>query len=152
MDEPGTNSAPLGPRSTLKPSLRSTHLSQAPPPSPLTLPQESPVHFDGWETISEQDFYNEKDFLCPGYDLTSEKLKYRKEEDVVIFDYLLSRTDGNPLVDGSGSSSGRFSGGDDRFFQVTKDRLIESEQFNKIINPMKPPRPIQSRGQRLAIM
>jgi len=153
MDDLGTNTAPpLGPHPTLKPSQGSTHRpSQAPPP-PLALAQESLDHFEGWETIGEHDSCHEKDFLYPSYNLTSEKLKSRKEEDVVIFDYSLSCVDENPSIQGSGSCSGRFSEGDDIFFQVPKDRLIESKQFNQIINPTKESRPIQSRGLRLAVM
>jgi len=101
---------------------------------------------DSWRAIGEQEFYDDEGFLCLGRNLTSEKLKDRKVDDVVIFDYSLSREDGNPPVEGSGPSSGG-PGEDDRFFQVPKDRLIESEQFSQVINP----RLIQSRA-RLAIV
>ena len=70
----------------------------------------------------------------------------------MIFDYWLSPADESPSVEGDGPSSGRSSEGDDIFFQVPKDRLIESEQFNQIINPTKEPQLIHSRGPRLAIM
>ena len=70
----------------------------------------------------------------------------------MIFDYSLSRRDGNPSVEEEGPSSGHSSSHDDIFFQVRKDELIESRQFNQIINATKEPRFIQSRGPRLRIM
>ena len=69
----------------------------------------------------------------------------------MIFNYSLSRADGNPPVEGSIASSESFGEDDDIFFQVLKDRLIESEKFNRVINPTKEPRLILSRG-RLAVM
>lgn len=81
----------------------------------------------------------------------SEKLKDRKEDDVVIFNYSLSRADGNPPVERGGPSSRNFSEDDDIFFQAPKDTFIGSEQFSQVINPAKEPRLIQSR-ERLAIM
>jgi len=149
MGDTSKNSAvPLSPSSTMEPSLGSAHqLSQGSPPLP-TLAQDPPHHFDGWRPIGQQqEFYDEEGFLCLSRNLTSEKLKDRKEDDVVIFDYSLSREDGNPPVGGSGPSSGGSSEDEDRFFQVSKDMLIESEQFSQVINP----RLIQSR-ERLAIM
>jgi len=83
--------------------------------------------------------------------LTSEKLKNRKEDDVVIFDYSLSREDGNPAVEGNGPSSGGSSEDNDRFIQVPKDMLMESEQFGQVIHPTKEPRLVPWRA-RLAIM
>jgi len=154
MGDLSTNSAtPLDPSSALKPSLGSTHQSpEAPlPPPTSTLPQESSDGSDGWRTIGEQEFYNEKDFLRPSYNLTSEKLKDRKEDDVVIFDYSLSRADENPPVEEGGPSSGHFSA-HDIFFQVSNGGLIESKQFKGILGPMEQPRPMDSRGPRLAIM
>ncbi|PUU82942.1 hypothetical protein B9Z19DRAFT_965966 [Tuber borchii] len=148
MNDLSTNSAPPEPLPTPKPSAGSTHQSSQPP----TLAQESPDHFSGWKTIDEQqDFYNEKHFSYPSYTLVSGKLKDRKEDDVVIFSYLLSRADGNPLVEGSGHSSGSSGEDDDRFFQVSKDRLIESEQFNLVIHPTKEPGLIQSRARLVII-
>ncbi|PUU82943.1 hypothetical protein B9Z19DRAFT_1073806 [Tuber borchii] len=126
------------------------------------LSQLSPVlsqdHLQGWETIGEQqDFYNEQDCLRPHHNLASEKLKTRKEDDVVIFDYSLDPgygrcVDGNPLVEAGGPSS-RHSGTDDsRFFRVSKKEFIGSSQFDQTINPTKESWPILSRGPRLAIM
>jgi len=149
MGDTSKNSAvPLSPSATMEPPLGSAHqLSQASTPPP-TLAQDPPHHFDGWRPIGQQqEFYDEEGFLCLSRNLTSEKLKDRKEDDVVIFDYSLSREDGNPPVGGSGPSSGGSSEDDDRFFQVSKDRLIESEQFSQVINP----RLMQSRA-RLAIV
>jgi len=154
MEDPGTNSAALpDSRSSLESAVGSIH---QPPQTPLplpTFPHESPDNFDDWETIHEQqDLYNEKDLLRPSCNLTSQKLSNRKEGDVVIFDYSLSRRDGNPPVEEEGPSSGHSSSHDDIFFQVPKDELIESRQFNQIINATKEPRFIQSRGPRLRIM
>jgi len=82
-----------------------------------------------------------------------EKLKDRKEEDVVIFDYSLSLPDRNlPIEEGDPSSGLSNDEEDDRFFQVSKDMLIESEEFNQTINYAKEPPPTQSRGPRLVIM
>ena len=69
----------------------------------------------------------------------------------MIFNYSSSRTDGNPPVEGRGPSSGSFGEDDDILFRELKDRLIEPEKFNWVINPTKEPRLIQSRA-RLAIM
>ena len=52
---------------------------------------------------------------------------------------LLSSADENPLVDRGGPSLGRSSEDDNIFFQVSKDRLIESQQFNQITNPTEEP-------------
>ena len=153
MDHPDTNStAPLDTNSTPKPSVGSIHKSsQALPPSPARA-EESPDHFHGWKTISEQQgFYDEEGFLYPSYNLTSEKLKDRKEDDVMIFNYSLNCADGNSPVERGGLSSRNFSEDDDIFFLVPKDALIGSEQFGQAINPEKEPRLMQSR-ERLAIM
>ena len=138
MGDIGTSSTgPLHPRPTIEPPAGSAQLS----------PQ-----IEGWKTIDEQqEFYDEKDFLYPSYNLTSEKLKDRREDDVVIFDYSLCCTDESPPVEGGDPSSGGSGEDDNRLFQVPKDRLIESEQFKQAINPMKEPRPTQSRA-RLGIM
>ena len=152
MEDPGTNPTPLDHRSTLESSLGSTPGSSQALPQPPALAHESPDSSESWKTISEQqEFYDEKDFLYPSCNLTSENLKNREEGDVVIFDYSLNGTNGNPEVEGGGSSSRRFSE-DDRFFLVPKDKLIGSKQFNQIINPAKEPQPIRSWGPRLAIM
>ena len=153
MDHPDTNStAPLDTNSTPEPSVGSIHQSsQALPPSPARA-EESPDHLHGWKTIGgQQGFYDEEGFLYPSYNLTSEKLKDRKEDDVVIFNYYLSRTDGSPPAEGSGLSSGIFGENDDIFFQLPKDTLMGSRQFNQVTNPEIEPRLIQSR-ERLAIM
>ena len=152
MDHTDTNStAPLDTNSTPEPSAGSIHRSQALPPSPA-LAEESLDHFHGWKTIGgQQGFYDEEGFLYPSCNLTSEKLKDRKEDDVVIFNYSLSRTDESPPAEGSGLSSGIFGENDDIFFQLPKYTLIQSDQFNQIINPERKPRLIQPR-ERLAIM
>jgi len=98
----------------------------------------------------QQGFYDEEGFLYPSCSLTSEKLKDRKDDDVVIFNYSLGRVDGDPPVERGSPSSGSFGEDDDMFFQVPKEKLIDSEQFNQIINPTKD-RIIQSRA-RLGIM
>ena len=149
MEHQGTNpTTPLDTHSAPEPSGGSTHQSSQTPPS-----QESPDLSNSWKTIGEQeDFYDEKDFLYLSCNLTSEKLKDRNEDDVVIFDYWLRPADESAPVEGGEPSSGRSREGGDIFFQVPKDRLIESEQFNQIINPTRGPQLIQSRGQRLAIM
>ena len=69
----------------------------------------------------------------------------------MIFNYSLSCADGNPPVEESGPSSGSFSEDDKIFFQVPREKLIESEKFNRVINPTKEPRLILSRT-RLAII
>lgn len=156
MDDLGTNStALLDSRSTPEPSAGSIHeLSHL---SPLLSPG-SEDGFADWEAITERrDFYDEQDFLNPCYSLASEKLKNRKEDDVVIFDYsidpdYLSRLDGNPPVEGGSPSLGRVSRDTERFFRTPKDRLVESDQFNQVINPTKEPRLAQSLGPRLGIM
>jgi len=152
MDHLGTNStAQLGPHSAPEPSAGSIPQSSQrllPPPG---LTKGSLDHPHDWITIGQpQGFYDEEGFLYPSCSLTSEKLKDRKGDDVVIFNYSLSRVDGDPLIEGSPPSSGSF-GEDDIFSQVPKDRLIESDQFNQIINPTMEPRLIQSRA-RLGIM
>ena len=154
MEDLGTNpTTPLDHRSTLQSSLGSTPRSSQALPQPPTPAHESPDRFNSWETIGKhQEFYDEKDFLYPSCNLTSEKLKNRKEDDVVIFDYSLNGTDGNPEVEGGGPSARCLSKEDDIFFLVPKDKLIGSKQFNQIINPTKEPQPIRLRGSRLAIM
>ena len=109
---------------------------------------------DGWNIIGEQrGFYDEQDCLRPSRNLVSENLRNGREDDVVIFDYslgpgYLQRIDGDTVVGQDGSSSEHSSADDDIFFLVSKDRLIESQQFNKIINLANEP----ARGQRLGIM
>ena len=154
MEGLGTNpTTSLDHRSTLESSLGSTPQSSQALSQPPTLAHESPDRFNSWETIGkQQEFYDEKDFLYPSCNLTSEKLKNRKEDEVVIFDYSLNRTDGNLELEGGGHSSRSSSEEDDIFFLVPKDKLIGSKQFNQIINPMKEPQLIRSQGPRLAIM
>ncbi|PUU79857.1 hypothetical protein B9Z19DRAFT_1124564 [Tuber borchii] len=126
------------------------------PPSPLS--PESAGHIGGWRTIGEQqDFYDEQDCLYPSHNLASEKLRTRKEDDVVIFDYsldpdYLSRVGGNPLVEEDSPLSEGFDAEHDMFFQVPKNQLIRSEQFDQIINPTKEPQEIPPRGSRLGII
>jgi len=122
----------------------------------MLLAQGSNDHI-GWEVIGEQqDFYDEQDCLHPSRNLVSEKLKNRREDDVVIFDYSLNpdylrRVDRNPF-EGGGRSAGLFGEDDDIFFRVSKDRLIDSKQFDQIINLTGAPPLIQSREPRLGIM
>ena len=159
MSYQGKNSAaPLNPRSTPQPPVGPIHeLSQLPPffSAPL---QEPADHFNDWQTIGEQrDFYDERDCLDPGHNLTSEKLRTRGRDDVVIFDYYLdpdypTGESGNPAVRGSSPPSQHLGADDDIFFRVPKNELLESKQFNKIINPTKESRLTQSRGPRLGIM
>jgi len=139
MDDQGTDSTtpPDPPAGSIHQSRQTRH--------------GSPDHFNGWETIGERDHYDELDFLSPSCNLTMEKLKDRKEEDVVIFDYSLSLPDRNLPIEEGDPSSGLSNEEDDRFFQVSKDRLIESEEFNQTINYAKEPPP-QSRRPRLVIM
>jgi len=145
MEDLSNNPVPLSPSWAPEPLPGPSHQSSHVPPPPPTLAQESPYHFDGWEAINEQEFYDEQGFLCLSRNLTSEKLKHRKEDDVVIFDYSLSRADGNPPLEGSGPSSRGTGEADDRFFQVSKDRLTESEQFSQVISPTKESRSIRAR-------
>ena len=157
MDRPGISSAvPPASRSTPGPSTRPIHESsrrsrQSPAPS-----QELADRFAGWETIDEQRaFCDERDCLDPSYNLASKNLR-RNEDNVVIFDYsldpdYLNHADGNTPVEEGDPSSGHFSA-HDIFFQVPKDELIGSKQFDQIINPTKEPLSIRSRGQRLGIM
>jgi len=101
MDDLGTKSiALLGPGSAPSPSPGSARQSsQAPQPS--SREAQEPDRFGGWKTVGDQrDFYDEKNFLAC-CNPTSEKLKDRKEEDVVIFDYSLSLADENREVEGS---------------------------------------------------
>ena len=132
MDHQDTNSTtPLDTHSTPEPPAGSSRQSsQALPPSPAPA-EESPSYFHGWKTVGErQGFYGEEGSLYPSCNLKSEKLKVRKEDDVVIFNYSLSRTNESPPAEGSGPSSGSIGEDDDIFFQVPKDTLVGSEQFS----------------------
>ena len=87
----------------------------------------------------------------------SEKLKSRREDDVLIFDYslnpdYLSSTRGNVPIEEGGPSSRHFGEDDDIFFRVPKNKLIESNQFDQIINPERESLLISSRGVGLGIM
>ena len=156
MENLGTNSAPMDPHSAPGLSAGPIHESSQPSQQSPTLSRELADRFAGWKTIDEQRaFYDERDCLNPSYNLASKNLN-RNEDDVVIFDYSLdpdypSRADGNTPAEEGGPSSGHFSA-DDIFFQVPKHELIESKQFDQIINPAKEPRLIRSRGPRLSIM
>lgn len=158
MDNLGTNSAaPLNPRSTTQSFAGAIHkLSQPSPPSP-TLFEESPTGFAGWEpTNEERASYDGRNCLDSSHNLTSERLGNRRKDEVVIFDYSLNpdhqgRLGGDPPVERGGPSSERFSAGSDIFFRVSKNGLVMSKQFDRIINPTKP-RPPQSWGPRLGVM
>lgn len=122
-----------------------------PPPLPSKLPQESAGHLKGWEIIDEQNC------LHSSHSLASAKLRTRKEDEVVIFYYLLDLdylkyADRNPPVEGGAASSGRHSVADDVFFLVSKNELKESKQFDQIINPPKEPLQSLSQGPRLGVM
>ncbi|KAG0638286.1 hypothetical protein HOY80DRAFT_923041 [Tuber brumale] len=124
----------------------STHQSSLP---------SSPLPALSWETINEQkDFYDVQDLVDPSPGLTSEKLKDRKEDDVVIFDYSLDPRylRGGPLVEEGCPSSTSSSADDDLFFQVSKNRLLESDQFDQIIRSINNPLLELSRGSRLVII
>ena len=159
MDDLGRNIAtPVGFPFTPEPSAGpSRRLSQSWPLPPVPS-QELAYRFTDWETIGEQrDFYDERDCLDPSHHLASEKLKNRREDDVVIFDYslepdYLSPALGNPPVEEGGPSSRRFGADDDILCWVPKNRLIESNQFDQIINPGRESPQIPSRGARLGIM
>ncbi|PUU79845.1 hypothetical protein B9Z19DRAFT_1080732 [Tuber borchii] len=147
LPEPTQASEPA-PESVGQPSLPS-------PPS-----QEPADPLDGWKkliTREEQGFYDEQDCLHPSYNLASEELKDRKEDDAVIFNYsldtdYLGRVDGNPPAGGDPTSAGRISPDDDIFFRVSKDELLGSKQFDQIINPLKEARQSLTQGQRLGII
>ena len=158
MADLGTNSAaPLDLFSSPEPSAGPNHELAQPPPLPPPPSQELAVILASWETLDEQrGFYHEPDRLDPGHGLASEKLRNRKEDDVVIFDYSLnpdhlSIPDGNPLVEESGPSSKHFVKAD-IFFRVSKHQLIEYELFNQIINPTKEPQILRLLGPRLRVM
>jgi len=142
MDHLGRDSTtPLGAH-----SARSIPQPPEGPPASPALTKESLGRFHGWKTIIEQGFYDKEGFLYPSCRPTSENLEDRKEDDVVVFNYSLSRSDGNPPVEENGPSSRSLGETSDVFFQVPKNRLIESEQFNRVISPRKDPRPIESRA------
>jgi len=157
MADGDMNSAAL---SQPPPARASRSVDQTPQLSPLPPrpSQESAGHPGGWKTIGEQlDFYDEQDCLRPSHNLVSEKLKTRTEDHVVIFDYSLNpdylgRADGNTPVEERGPPPGNSRGGDDIFFQVSKNELIESKQFDQIINPDKESPRMLARGPRLGIM
>jgi len=147
-----------GPRSTRELAPESIGLSSQPSsPSPRP-PPEQENQFDGWEIIGEQrEFYDEQDCLDPSHSLASEKLKIRKEDDVLIFDYSLdpdhlTARDWDPPDVVDDSSLGRFDADDDIFFRVSKNELIESKQFDQIINPDEKSLLVLSRGARLGVM
>ena len=155
-DSTSRNSAtPLAPPQASKSVPGSVDQSSQPS---LLSPVLSQNHLQGWEIIGEQqDFYDEQDCLRPHHNLASEKLKTRKEDDVVIFDYSLDPgygrcVEGSPLVEVGGPSSEHSSTGDSIFFRVPKEELIGSKQFDQTINPTKESRPILPRGPRLTIM
>ena len=153
MDDLGTN-IPFASGPSAGPSRRLSQQS----PLPLASSQELASRFAGWETIDEQrDFYDERDCLDPSHHLVSEKLKNRREDDVVIFDYSLNPdylrpTRGNTPIEEGGPSSRHFGEDDDIFFRVSKNELIESNQFDQIINPGRESPLIPSRGVGLGIM
>ncbi|PWW79097.1 hypothetical protein C7212DRAFT_153698 [Tuber magnatum] len=108
------------------------------------LPPTPPVPSVDWEIIKHKGFYDEQDCLHPSRNLSSEKLKGRKEH-VVIFNYslfpdFLSPEDGGGDGKGGGPSSGHSPSEDDKFVQVSHTGLIESKQFEQIINPTGKPR------------
>ena len=125
------------------------------PPEPA-LPRGSAGCLAGWQTIGEQrDFYDEQDCLDPtSHNLASDELKNRKEDDVVIFDYFLdpdyltcASGNPNPPVE-EGCPSKQFSPDNGIFFQVSKNELIKSKQFDRIINSP----PLSEGGPRLGVM
>ncbi|PUU79855.1 hypothetical protein B9Z19DRAFT_1080740 [Tuber borchii] len=156
MDDLGRNiAAPLGSLFTPEPSAGPSQILPQSWPLPS---RELASRFAGWITIGEQrDFYDDRDCLDPCHHLASEKLQYRGEDDVVIFDYsldpdYLSPARGNPPVEEGGPSSRRFGANDDIFFRVPKNKFIRSNQFDQIINPGRESPQIPSRGARLGII
>ncbi|KAG0638287.1 hypothetical protein HOY80DRAFT_906499, partial [Tuber brumale] len=147
MANPGISSTtPPETLPTIEPLPGSTHQ--------LSL-TSSPLPALSWETINKKnDFYDLQDLLDLSHGLTSEKLKDRKEDDVVIFDYLLDPCylHGGPLVDEEGPSARSSSTDDDLFFRVPKNMLMESDQFDQIINSTEGPLLTMSRGSRLGII
>ena len=140
-----------------------TPLSPKPPPVSIDQPSHSsPLSReladrpDGWDTISEQrGFYDEQDCLHLNYSLASEKLKDRKADDVVIFDYsldpdYLKRADEFPPSEGS-ARPGHFSANDDIFSLVCKNELMRSKQFEQAISSQESQHHL-SQGPRLGIM
>ncbi|KAG0128939.1 hypothetical protein HOY82DRAFT_621337, partial [Tuber indicum] len=147
MAHPGMSSAvaPPGALPITEPTPGSTHQSLRSPPLPAP----------SWETINErEDFYDVQDLLDLSRGLTSERLKDRREDDVVIFDYSLdpSYLRGGPPAEEGGPSSGSSSTDDDLLFRVSKNRLIESDQFDQIINSAEVPVSTLSRGSRLGVV
>ena len=74
----------------------------------------------------------------------------------MIFDYSLNpdyqgRVDRDPPIQRGCPSSERFSADDDIFFRVSKNELVMSKQFGRVVNPTKP-RLIKSRGPRLGVV
>ena len=135
--------------------MNDLHANSAYEPPEPALPRESAGCLVGWQTIGERrDFYDERDCLGPSHNLASDELKNRKEDDVVIFDYFLdpdyltcASGNPNPPVE-EGCPSKQFSPDNGIFFQVSKDELIGSNQFGRIINSP----PLLSRGPRLGVM
>jgi len=142
------------------PKLAPEYIGRSSQPSQLSpcLPLEQADQFDGWETIGEHgESYDEGDCLDPSRSLASEKLKIRKDDDVVIFDYsldpcYLTGVHGDPPVFEADSSLGLLGADDDIFFRVSKNELIESKQFEQIINPDEESPRVLSRGPRLGVM
>lgn len=155
---PDTNLPPLPvPRSPPPHSVGSRHELSPPLQLSPVLSHEQAANCVGWEPIGEQPrFYDEQDFLRPGSNLTSQKLRNRKADDVVGFDYPLDLDYlgdvGEYPPDEEGDLSPGFSEDNDIFFRVSKDRLIDSKEFNQIINPTKEPRLRRSRMPQLGIM
>ncbi|KAG0633175.1 hypothetical protein HOY80DRAFT_1141619 [Tuber brumale] len=144
MANPGINST-AGPdaRPTPEPLPDFTPQSQQPSPP---LPPLS------WEALNEQkDFYDVQELVDPSPGLTNEKLKGRKEDDVVIFDYSLDpRYLRRGLTAEEGGPSSRSSSADDDLFlQVSKNRLMEPDQFDRIINSTREPLLTLPGGSRL---
>ncbi|KAG0633174.1 hypothetical protein HOY80DRAFT_1107870 [Tuber brumale] len=147
MANPGINSTAGSEASPTTQSLPdfTPQVQQPSPPLP-------PV---SWEAINEQKhFYDVQDLIDPSPGLTSGKLKDREEDDVVIYDYSLDPSylrSELPAEEG-GPSSRPSSVEDDLFFRVSKNSLMESDEFDQIINSTKEPLSTLSRGSRLVIM
>ncbi|PUU82945.1 hypothetical protein B9Z19DRAFT_965998 [Tuber borchii] len=158
MDSSGASSTPPSPRSAPGSSARPIRGSSQPSRQPPAPSPELADRFADWKAVSEQrDFYDERDCLDTSYNLVFCKPGERTEDDVVIFDYsldpdCLNHADGNTPVEEGSPSSGHFSADGDIFFQMPKNEFIESRQFGQIINPIKEPLPIRSRGPRLGII
>ncbi|RPB03055.1 hypothetical protein L873DRAFT_1841387 [Choiromyces venosus 120613-1] len=158
------------PQTSPRPVIQPPQQLQVPPPPVIQSTQPSQVprtqqpvaDFSTWDKIrgdEQQRFYDERDCLHPNLTPVSEKLRNREENDVVIFNYS-SKPNYPHGVDREGSierssseNEEQFDIENDRFCLVPKEKLIESTEFDQIINldPGELDSRI-SRGTRLGIV